>query len=347
MKKALLSGLRKFDLVEETPPDRLSDSDVLIKISTVGICGSDIHYYRTGRIGDQIINYPFTPGHECTGIVVKAGIKVKTVKEGDRIAIDPAISCGECDQCLNDRKHTCRNLRFLGNPGEIEGCLQEYIVLPENCCIVLPDTISLKEGIILEPLTIALHAVGFNSGRKNFAILGCGPIGICTLFALKYQLFEANIFVTDKIDSRLSFAKKKGALWTGNPLKEDVVADMLKINPSGMDTVFECCGQQEAIDQAIDLLKPGGQLVIVGIPEADHLMFDAHNMRRKEISIYNVRRQNNKFHQAIELLAKKRIDIDGFVSHMYNVVNIQDAFELVESYHDNVIKAVVRFDKAT
>lgn len=345
MKKVVLSELRHFSIIEEPKPQISSDYDVQIKISSVGICGSDIHYYRTGRIGDQIINYPFTLGHEGSGIVEETGAKVSQVRAGDCIAIDPAISCGVCDQCLSGRSNTCRNLLFLGNPAELDGCLQEYIVLPEDCCFKLSETISLTDGIIIEPLTIALHAVSFNKGMENFAILGSGPIGISTLFVLKYHLPASNIFVTDKIDARLSFALTKDANWTGNPLKIDVVEEILKKNPNGMDTVFECCGQQEAITQAIDLLKPGGQLIVVGIPEEDHISFDAHKMRREEISIHNVRRQNNKYNEALEILDKKRINIYGFVSHKFKIGQIQKAFDLVESYRDGVIKAVIEFDK--
>ena len=345
MKKIVLSNLRKFSIIEEPKPQISSDYDVLIKISAVGICGSDIHYFKTGRIGDQIISYPFIPGHECTGIVKETGAKVSKISAGDRIAIDPAISCGTCDQCRGGRNHTCRNLKFLGNPAELDGCLQEYIILQEDCCFRLSETISLTDSIIIEPLTIALHAVGFNIGKENIAVLGCGPIGLCTLFALKYHLPDSNIFMTDKVDARLSFALAKGANWTGNPLKVDVFEEIVKKNPQGMDSVFECCGQQEAITQAIDLLKPGGQLIVVGIPEEDIISFDAHKMRRKELSIHNVRRQNNKYNDALEILDKKRININGFVSHKFKIGQIQKAFDLVEAYRDGVIKAVIEFDK--
>jgi L-iditol 2-dehydrogenase len=345
MKKVVLADLRKFSIVEEAEPKLSSEHDVLIKIASVGICGSDIHYFRTGAIGDQIVDYPFTPGHECTGTVVETGAKVRTVNVNDPIAIDPAVSCGTCDQCLADRKHTCRNLKFLGNPAELSGCLQEYFVLADDCCFRLPETISQTDGVIIEPLTIGLHAVSFNNGKANFAILGCGPIGMSTLFALKIHFPTSGIFVTDKIDSRLSFSLAKGAQWAGNPLKVNVVEEILKSNPHGIDAVFECCGQVEAISQAIDLLKPGGQLIIIGIPEQDQISVDAHNMRRKEISIHNVRRQNNKYHEAIKILAEKRIDINGVVSHQFDVGQVQEAFELVESYADGVMKAIVRFDQ--
>jgi len=344
MKRIVLSDLRKFSVINAPVPEVSGDFDVQIKISSVGICGSDIHYFRTGRIGDQVISYPFTPGHECTGIVVKTGAKVSQIHPGDRIVIEPAISCGTCDQCLAARPHTCRQLKFLGNPSEMEGALQEYIVLPEKSCFKLPDNVSLTDGIIVEPLTIALYAAGFNCGRKDLAILGFGPIGICTFKALKWQYPDANMFVTDKIAARVDHANMLGAHWSGNPLEADIAGEMLKSNPSGMDTVIECCGQQEAITQAVELLRPGGQLIVIGIPEEDAMVFNAHQIRRKEIMIHNVRRQNNQYPHALDLLGSRQIDFGGFISHTFQPGQIQEAFELVEAYHDGVIKAVIEFE---
>jgi L-iditol 2-dehydrogenase len=344
MKKVVLSELRKFDIVDAEKPVLKSDEGVLIKISAVGICGSDVHYFKSGRIGDQIIDFPFTLGHECSGIVEEVGGKVKRVAIGDRIAIDPAVFCGRCDQCRSGRFHTCRKLKFLGNPLELEGALQEYIILPEKCCFKLPAGVSLIEGVAIEPLTIAMHAVSFNKGKENIAILGFGPIGLCTFIAVKAQRPDISIFVTDKIDDRVSLSLKKGAKWAGNPLKGDVVKDILAIHPEGLDTVFECCGQQEAINQAISLLKPGGQLIVIGIPEEDSIKFDAHNMRRKELSVQNVRRQNEKVEETLKLVANGQINMDGFITHKYNINNIQEGFELVENYADGVMKAVVEFE---
>jgi L-iditol 2-dehydrogenase len=344
MKKVVLAELRKFSIIDAEKPKILSESDVLIKIASVGICGSDVHYFKTGRIGNQIVQFPFTLGHECSGFVEEVGAKVSQLATGDRIAIDPAISCGTCDQCKLGRRHTCRNLKFLGNPLELEGALQEYIVLPEMCCFKLPETVSLEDGLTIEPLTIAMHAVHFNQGNQNIAILGFGPIGFCTYQALKYQHVNSNIIVTDKIDDRVSISIKKGAGWAANPLKRDIVKEILAKYPQGLDTVFECCGQQEAINQAIHLLKPGGQLIVIGIPEEDMIEYDAHTMRRKELSVQNVRRQNEKVEEAIQLLGNGQIKMDGFITHKFSINNIQEGFELAENYGDSIMKAIVNFD---
>ncbi len=344
MKKIILSELRKLDIIDAEKPALKSDDEVLIKMASVGICGSDVHYFKSGRIGDQIIKFPFTLGHECSGVVEQVGHNVTRVSVGDHIAIDPAVFCGICDQCRIGRFHTCRNLKFLGNPLELEGALQEYIILPEKCCFKLPAGVSLAQAVAIEPLTIAMHAVSFNKRKENIAILGFGPIGLCTLFAVKEKHPDINIFVTDKIEDRVSLALKKGAKWAGNPLRGDIVKDILAIHPEGLDTVFECCGQQEAINQAISLLKPGGQLIVIGIPEEDYIKFDAHNMRRKEISVQNVRRQNEMVEKALQYVGDGRIIIDDFITHKFNINNIQAGFELVENYADGVMKAIVEFE---
>jgi L-iditol 2-dehydrogenase len=344
MRKVVLTNLRKFEIVEEPKPEISSDYDVLIKISDVGICGSDVHYFKTGRIGNQIITFPFTLGHECSGIVESIGNRVRKISVGDRIAIDPAISCGTCDQCQDGRSHTCRNLKFMGNPLDMEGSLQDYIILPEACCFKLPDSVSLADGVIIEPLTVAMHAVSFTKAKENIGILGFGPIGLCTYYALKYKNPISNLFVTDKIDDRVSLSLKNGAKWAGNPLTTDIVNEILTENPQGLDIVYECCGQQEAINQAIDLLKPGGHLIVIGIPEEDFIEYDAHNMRRKEICVQNVRRQNEMYDDALDLLGKGKINVDRFISHNFKIDQIQKAFELVEGYRDGVMKAVVEFD---
>jgi L-iditol 2-dehydrogenase len=343
MKKIILASPGKFEVLEDKKPQLKSGNDVLVKVAAVGVCGSDIHYFRQGAIGEQKISYPFIIGHECSGIVEQVGNKVTKIKKDDRVAIDPAISCGICDQCLAGRRHTCRKLSFMGNPLELNGCLQEYIIVPEESCYKLKDNIDLDNGAFIEPLTIGLQAVNFNKDGKDIAILGSGPIGISVLISQKAKLKECTFFVTDKIDSRLDFAKQKGAHWTANPVKNDIVKDILKEKPEGLDVVYECCGEQEALDQAVELLKPGGRLIIVGIPEKDIISFPVHTLRRKEITINNVRRQNEKVEDAISLVSSGDIDLKGIVTHNYNFSDTQKAFELVNSYADNVIKANINF----
>ncbi|MEM4248625.1 MAG: alcohol dehydrogenase catalytic domain-containing protein, partial [Candidatus Nanoarchaeia archaeon] len=287
----------------------------------------------------------FPVGHEGAGIVEEVGKAVKKVRKGDRIAIEPAMPCWKCDQCLAGRPHTCRKLKFLGCPGQAEGCLSEYIVMPEESCFKINDSISLEEATISEPLAIGIYAVQQSIPMKNakIAILGCGPIGLSVMFAAIEQ-GVSKIFVTDKLDYRLSFAKKYGATWTGNPDKQDIVQDISEKEPLLLDAVFECCGQQSAMNQAVDLLKPGGKLMIVGIPPTlSNWSFPVDKLRHKELCIQNVRRQNHCVQKALDMISSGKINAKILITHRFPFSETKKAFDIVENYQDNVIKAMIVF----
>jgi L-iditol 2-dehydrogenase len=345
MKAMMLTGIRQMEMKDIPEPVIVKPNDVRIKMSVVGICGSDIHYYTNGQIGTQKVKYPFTVGHEGAGVVVEVGHAVKRVKPGDVIAIEPAMPCRECDQCLAGRHHTCRKLRFLGCPGQAEGCLMEHIVMPEESCFPLGGRLTPDHGSISEPLAIGVYAVkksGSVKGQK-IGIFGYGPIGMSVMLAAKAE--EADSFyITDKIDSRLLIAVKEKASYTGNPLKEDVVEKILKMVNLGLDVVFECCGQQEAFDQAIEVLKPGGRLIVVGIPEFDNWSMNVETTRRKEISLQFIRRQVDCVGPALEMMKNGIISVDNMVTHRFPFERTKEAFDLVADYSDGVMKAMIDFE---
>jgi L-iditol 2-dehydrogenase len=316
----------------------------LLKIEKVGVCGSDVHYYETGRIGSQIVQLPFVLGHECAGHVLEIGPAVSRVKVGDEVAIDPAIVCHECDQCLAGRKNTCRKLRFLGCPGQADGCLSEYLVMPQESLYPLNGRINLDEAVLSEPLSIGVYAVQQSqlSAGAAVAILGCGPIGLSVFCAAKVQK-PAAIFMTDKIDRRLEVAHRAGASWIGNPDRQDIAGDILRQVPAGMDVVYECAGEQDALDQAIELLKPGGKLMLIGIPRTERVSFIIDKIRRKEITLINVRRQNHCVQSAIDMIAGGEIDVSFMITHRFALTQTQQAFDLVAGYHDGVVKALIEF----
>jgi len=344
MKAMMLTGIRKMEMKNIPDPVLKNDNDVLIKMSVVGVCGSDIHYYVAGRIGSQVVQYPFPVGHEGAGIVVKTGRSVTRVKAGDRIAIEPAMPCWECDQCKAGRYHTCRKLRFLGCPGQADGCLTEYIVMPETSCIKIDDSLSLDEAVISEPLAIGVYAVkkSIPMPGARIGILGSGPIGMSVLLAAKAEGCEF-IYMTDKLDGRLKVVKKAGATYTGNIDKQEVVKEILWLEPLMLDAVFECCGQQEAFDQAFELLKPGGKLVIVGIPEFDFWKVPADVSRRKEITIQNIRRQVDCTEDALHSMTTGKIDVSLMATHRFSFSDTPRAFDMVAGYEDGVMKAMIEF----
>ncbi len=343
MKAAVLTDIRKIEVLEVPEPSIQTDKDVLLRVAAVGICGSDLQYYSTGRIGSDMVPFPFIIGHECVAVVEEAGRDVQKVKPGDRVVVDPAVSCGKCDQCLQLRPNTCRNLRFLGCLGQLEGSLAEFIVLPESNCYILEEATDTKVGVLAEPLSIGIYAIRLlgDFHASAIAVLGAGPIGLSVGLAAN-DIGIQKIYVTDKIDERLEAAQKAGVVWTGNPDQADIVAKIMEIEPSGLDAVFECCGDQEALDQAVELLKPGGKMMIVGIPETDRVNFDAHRLRRKEITIQNVRRQNDCIPAAIDLISRRITNLDFMVTHSFRLEETQKAFDLVENYRDGVIKAIIQ-----
>jgi L-iditol 2-dehydrogenase len=318
MKAMMLTGIRQMEMKNIPEPEIVNAGDVKIRMTVVGICGSDIHYYTQGQIGSQKVEYPFAVGHEGAGEVVEVGKAVKRVKPGDYIAIEPAMPCWKCDQCLAGRHHTCRNLKFLGCPGQAEGCLMEYIVMPETSCFPLGINLTPDHGSISEPMAIGVYAVkksGLTPGMK-IGILGFGPIGMSVMLAARAKGIR-DIFVTDLINERLAIAVKEKVNLTANPSVEDIVNVILKNEQLGLDIVFECCGKQEAFDQAITLLKPGGKLVGVGIPEFDRWSMNVENTRRKEISLQFIRRQVDCVEDALEMMNSHLIKIDNMVTHRF------------------------------
>ena len=346
MKAAILTGIRKIQVKDVPKPSIRADTDVLLRVSAVGICGSDLQYYSAGRIGGDVVRYPFIIGHECVAEVEETGKNSRRVQPGDRVVVDPAVYCGSCDQCRGGRPHTCLNLRFLGCPGQLDGSLAEFIVMPESQCYLLEEDTDMKRGILAEPLSIGIYAVRLLGSLpvSSIAILGSGPIGLSVALAAGDRGVR-KIYMTDKIDSRLEASRRAGSIWTGNPERKDIVKDILAAEPWGLDAVFECCGDQDALYQAVELLKPGGTLMIVGIPETDRIAFDPHRIRRKEITVQNVRRQNDAIPAAIDLIGRKKASLDFLVTHSFPLEKAQEAFDLVENYRDGVIKAIISMDQ--
>jgi L-iditol 2-dehydrogenase len=345
MKATLLTGIRHFETRQVPEPRLVNDFDVLVRIKTVGVCGSDIHYYTSGRIGSQVVQFPFIVGHEMAGIVEKTGKRVTRVKAGQRIAIDPAVSCGRCDQCKAGRENTCRELRFLGVPKQLEGSLCEYVVLPEKNCFPIGESMTFEQATLAEPLAIGVYSVERSavSAKANLAILGVGPIGMCVFHVLSMRSV-GNVYVSDKIEERLAFSRDLNPKWTGNPDRVDIVREISHIEPFLLDVVYECSGDPQAIAQGVQLLKPGGTLVIVGITETDEVSFPIHELRRKEITILNIRRQLHCTQKAIDLLAQHKINLDSMVTHRFPLEETQKAFDLVANYEDGVMKAMIFVD---
>ena len=214
--------------------------------------------------------------------------------------------------------------------------------MPQESCFPTNGAITLEQAVLCEPLSIGVYSVKraqtFESA--NIAILGTGPIGLSVLLAAKVAK-AAKIYATDKIDTRLAAARGAGANWIGNPNDIDIVSEIIAAEPPGLDVVFECCGQQDALDQAFDILKPGGRLVIIGTARQERISFDVDKFKRKELSIQYIRRQNHCVQTALDLIETGEVNVDFMITHHFPLEQTKKAFDLVAGYRDGVIKAMI------
>lgn len=343
MKRVVLTGIRKMQLVDDNLPEITDPNEVKIKLATIGVCGSDIHYYSEGKIGTQVVKYPYAVGHECSGIIEEVGENVTNVKVGDLVVVDPAVHCGDCDQCKSGRPHTCRNNKFLGCPGQLDGCLSEYLVMPDFTCFPVTGRLNPAQAALIEPLSIGVYAVklaGIQNKNSSAGIFGAGPIGLSVLLKLLADGIT-NVGMIEPLDYRLQKAKETGAKYLINPEKEEVEAKVSEHENLLLDVVFEASGEQDAVTNAVKILKPGGKLVLVGIPPDAKYTFDMDLMRRKELTVINVRRQNHCVEEAIELVVSGKIDVEKMVTHNFSLDETHVAFDIVEGYKDGAIKAMI------
>jgi L-iditol 2-dehydrogenase len=345
MKKVVLTGIRRMELLSAPEPLLTGENDVKIKLASIGVCGSDIHYYSEGKIGTQIVSYPFAVGHECSGYVVETGSAVTNVKTGDLVVVDPAVHCGNCDQCLSGRPHTCRNNRFLGCPGQLEGCLSEYIVMPSFTCFPVTGKLNPVQAALIEPFTIGVYSVkqaGIASKGISSVIFGAGPIGLSILLKLSADGIS-NVGMVEPLDYRLQKAGESGARYLVNPETEDVEESVKRNEELLVDVVFEASGEQQAVTDGVKILKPGGKLVLVGIPPSAQYVFDMDLMRRKELTVINIRRQNHCVQEAIDLAVSGKVDLEKMVTHHFSLEQSDIAFDMVAGYKDGAIKAMIDF----
>jgi L-iditol 2-dehydrogenase len=338
-----LNGIGTLSPAEIEKPVGIGRDEVLIKIKSIGVCGSDVHYFREGKIGSQVVEYPFLLGHECSGIIEQCGAEVTHVIPGDLVVIDPSVHCGECDQCLSGRPHTCRNNRFLGCPGQLEGCLTEYLVMPGFTCFRVTGKLDAVEAALVEPFSIGVYSVrkaGISGQSESCAIFGAGPIGLSILLKLHADGIQ-NVGIIEPLDYRLEKAKDMDAAWTLNPDQVDIFREVKSREELLLDVVFDASGEQEAVNNALRILKPGGKLVLVGIPPDARYTFDMDLMRRKELTVINVRRQNHCVEEAIGLIAGGMVNVKEMVTHQFPLAEAPAAFEMVAGYHDHVIKAMI------
>ncbi|SDI17375.1 NAD(P)-dependent alcohol dehydrogenase [Desulfosporosinus hippei] len=339
---AYMTGVNKMEIREiEVPVPK--EKQVLVKLEYVGICGSDVHYLEHGKIGDFVVNGDFILGHECAGNVEAVGAGVENLKVGDRVALEPGITCGQCEFCKSGRYNLCPDVEFLATP-PYHGCLMNYIAFPENMAFKLPESISTKEGALVEPLAVGMHAAKQGDVKlgDSVVILGSGTIGLVTLLACK-AFGATDITVVDVIPKRLEYAKKLGATTVLNATEVDVLAEIDKLtNKKGVDIVIETAGSAQTIAQTPYLIKNGGRIVLVGMAPQDIIEYNIAKVLSKEAEIKSVFRYRNIYPQAINAIAQGIIDISGIITHEFDFEDVAKAFDFVINHKQDVVKAVIK-----
>ena len=319
------------------------EDEVVVEIEYCGICGSDVHFYENGRIGDFVVEGDFILGHETAGTVIQIGSGVTDLKPGDRVALEPGIACGKCEFCKKGLYNLCPDVVFFATP-PVQGALQNYVAHPADMCFKLPENVSTKAGALVEPLAVGLHAAkqGKVTLGDSVVILGSGCIGLVTLLACK-AFGAANVIVVDLFEKRLEFAKKMGANHVINAREENVEERIKEIlGERGADVVLETAGAVKTIQQTPQFAKSGGTIVLVGMAPQDVIDYDFSKVMAKELTIKSVFRYRNLYPVAIAAIADGTIDVEQIVTHEFAFEDSKEAFDTVIKDAENVVKGIIR-----
>uniref|UniRef100_UPI0037E85A3F sorbitol dehydrogenase-like n=1 Tax=Semicossyphus pulcher TaxID=241346 RepID=UPI0037E85A3F len=337
----------KGDLrLENRPVPEPGPNDVLLQMHSVGICGSDVHYWQHGRIGDFVLTKPMVLGHEASGRVVKVGAAVKHLKAGDRVAIEPGVPCGMDEFFKNGRYNLSPTIFFCATPPD-DGNLCRYYTHNANFCYKLPDNVTFEEGALIEPLSVGIHAcrrAGVTLG-SSVLICGAGPIGLICLVVAK-AMGASQVVITNRSIKRLAMAKELGADFQLPLTKEDgpqqmaqKVADVLGAQPQ---ITIECTGVESCIQTAIYATRSGGVVVLVGLG-SEMATLPIVDAAVREVDIRGVFRYCNTWPMAIAMLASGKVDVKPLVTHRFPLEQAVQAFET--THQGQGIKVMLKCDK--
>ena len=338
MKAALLHGKKQIR-IQERPRPTPGPGEVLVRVRSVGVCGSDVHYYAEGKIGKNVVTEPLVLGHEASGDIAEVGAEVEGLEVGRRVALDPGLSCGTCYACRIGRSNLCTNVRFYATP-PVDGTLQEFVLAHPDQVLPIPDAMSYDEGALLEPLQNSLRAMILvpTMPGDHVAVFGCGVIGLACI-ELAAAAGATRILAVDMLDYRIETARDFGATDTASAKTGDPVAAAMEMTAGrGVDKVYECTGY--AITQGARMSAIGARMAVVGIP-AREVALDFQPIRRRELDIQFTRRFCGTGQRAVELAAAGKVSLARWITHTFDLADVAEAFETVADYKDNVLKAVI------
>jgi L-iditol 2-dehydrogenase len=324
MRVARLYGVGDVRLTDEPVPD-VPAGHSLVRVTAVGLCGSDLHWYAEAGIGDARLDRPLVIGHEFAG-VIEGG-----PRHGEPVAVDPAIPCGACELCLEGHRNLCLRIRFAGH-GSFDGALREFAAWPTDLLHTLPDGFTPADGAMLEPLGVAIHAVDLAHLRvgASVGVFGCGPIGLL-LIQLVRVAGAATVVAVDPLAHRREAALRYGAdlaLTPGEVGDPATLAARAGGNAHGVHVAFEVAGVDDAVDLAVHAARPGARVVLVGIPSQDRTSFPAGHARRKGLTMLMSRRMKEMYPRAVDLVRSGRVDVRTMVSDSFPLADAAKAFEV-------------------
>ena len=342
MKVAVMLGIGKMGFEERDIP-KAKDDEVLVKLEYVGICGSDMHYYETGAIGDYVVEPPFVLGHEPGGTVVEVGKDVKHLKVGDRVALEPGKTCGHCEFCKTGRYNLCPDVVFFATP-PVDGVFQEYVAHKADLCFKLPENVSTLEGALIEPLAVGFHAAiqGDAHLGQRAVVMGAGCIGLVSMMALKAR-GVSEVYVVDIMEKRLEKALELGATGVMNGAKEDVLERVKELTDgAGMDLVIETAGTEITTRQAIRMAKKGSNIVLVGYSKSGEMTLPMSLVLDKELTFKTVFRYRHIYPMAIDAVAAGKVNLKGIVTDVFGLDEAQKAMDYSVNNKADIVKAVIR-----
>ena len=346
MKAAKLYAAHDIRIEDIPEPPAPQDGEVLIRVRAVGICGSDLHMYEDGRIGDTVIATPWIMGHEFMGEVVELGDNAldgnrNPLIVGQRVAVEPASPCHNCDMCHQGHPNLCPNHTFYGGY-PTEGALQTCMIVKSENCFPIPDTISDGAGTLLETLGVAIHALDLSHLKpaNTVGIIGCGPVGLLILQMAKVA-GASEIYAFDKLDWRVEKARELGATaWNIDDVDHMDVMNKAT-NGRGVDVAFEAAWSDESVQLANDIVRIGGRVMLVGIPSDDKLTMKHTTVRVKGLTLVVVRRMKHTYPRAIALATSGMVDLDTLISHHYPLEETALAFAKNSAYEDGINKIII------
>ncbi len=340
MRAAVLYGPGDLKL-EERPKPTPKPGEAVVRVKVCGICRSDYHYWKHGRIGEFVVRKPLILGHEACGVVEEVGEGVE-LKPGDPVVIEPGVPCGKCWYCRTGRYNLCPGVVFMGTP-PVDGAFVEYVAWRSDFLYRMPPAMSFEEGAMVEPLAVALQAVsraGLRPG-STVAIFGVGAIGMVTLEAVK-AAGAGKIITVDVDDWKLDLALRSGADVTVNARKEDPVEAIRRATGGeGVDYAFEASGAERASYQAVKSTRRGGVVTLIGLYASDEFQYPVLEAVIKEVDIRGVHRYANMFQPAIRLVSKRAVKVKHLVTHKLPLEKIEEGFRIMDEGREKYVKIQV------